>query len=109
MENIKLFSGSLSGQPVRSQLEAFHDSLNVIFQPNTTMSVENETYDIVSSSVRQSVPAVAGGGVIVIEDGVVVVVVVVVEAGVEVVVVVVVDDGEEVEGLIQFLRELYLM
>ena len=36
-------------------------------------------------------------------------VVVVVEAGVEVVVVVVVEAGVEVEGLIQFLRELYLM
>ena len=39
---------------------------------------------LMTLSVSQSVPAIAGGGVIVIEDGVVVVVVVVVEAGVEV-------------------------
>ena len=40
------------------------------------MSVGNETYDIVSLSFRQSVPAVAGGEVVVVEAGVEVVVVV---------------------------------
>ena len=46
---------------------------------------------------------------VVVDAGVEVVVVVVVDAGVEVVVVVVLDAGVEVEGLIQPLRELYLM
>ena len=69
------------------------------------MSVENETYDIVSSSFRRSVPAVAGDKVVVVEAGVEVIVVVeagvevvvVVEAGVEVVVVV--EAGEEVDSI----------
>ena len=50
------------------------------------MSVENETYDIVSSSFSRSVPAVGEDKVVVVEAGVEVVGVV--EAGVEVVVVV---------------------